>query len=76
MMTKDMTTTTRYWIHLNPVLMIIILTLLATTRILGASRPNVIVIMADDIDAEGLGCYGSTIYTTPNLDRMALMSTV
>lgn len=34
-------------------------------------RPNVIVIMADDIGAEGLGCYGSTIYTTPHLDRMA-----
>jgi len=37
----------------------------------GASRPNVIVIMADDIGAEGLACYGSTIYTTPHLDRMA-----
>ena len=35
------------------------------------SRPNVILIMADDIGAEGLGCYGSTIYTTPHLDRMA-----
>lgn len=34
-------------------------------------RPNVIVIMADDIGAEGLACYGSTIYTTPHLDRMA-----
>ncbi|MBI1372496.1 MAG: sulfatase-like hydrolase/transferase [Phycisphaera sp.] len=37
----------------------------------GADRPNVIVIMADDIGAEGLGCYGSTIYTTPTLDQMA-----
>ena len=36
-----------------------------------ADHPNVIVIMADDIGAEGLACYGSTIYTTPNLDRMA-----
>jgi len=36
-----------------------------------ASKPNVIVIMADDLGAECLGCYGSTIYTTPNLDRMA-----
>ena len=36
-----------------------------------ADRPNVIVIMADDIGAEGLACYGSTIYTTPHLDRMA-----
>ena len=35
------------------------------------TRPNVIVIMADDLGAEGLGCYDSTIYTTPNLDRMA-----
>ena len=34
-------------------------------------RPNVIVIMADDIGAEGLGCYGSTIYSTPHLDQMA-----
>ncbi len=36
-----------------------------------ADKPNVIVIMADDIGAEGLACYGSTIYTTPHLDRMA-----
>ena len=37
----------------------------------GAARPNVIVIMADDLGAECLGIYGSTIYTSPNLDRMA-----
>ncbi len=35
------------------------------------ARPNVIVILADDLGAEGLGCYGSTIYTSPNLDRIA-----
>ena len=39
--------------------------------VVAASPPNVIVIMADDIGAEGLGCYGSTIYSSPNLDRMA-----
>ena len=38
-------------------------------------RPNVIVIMADDIGAEGLACYGSTICTTPHLDRMASRNT-
>ena len=43
----------------------------STTQAERADRPNVIVIMADDIGAEGLACYGSTIYTTPNLDRMA-----
>ena len=36
-----------------------------------AKKPNVIVIMADDIGAEGLASYGSTIYTSPHLDQMA-----
>jgi len=45
--------------------------LLLTSPVAAADRPNVIVIMADDIGAEGLACYGSTIYTTPHLDRMA-----
>ena len=39
--------------------------------LLADKKPNIIVIMADDIGAEGLGVYGSTIYSTPNLDRMA-----
>jgi len=49
----------------------LLLVVLLASSALGASRPNVIVIMADDIGAEGLACYGSTIYTTPHLDRMA-----
>jgi len=51
--------------------MILLLVALATSSVMGASRPNVILIMADDIGAECLGSYGSTIYTSPNLDRMA-----
>ncbi len=35
------------------------------------SRPNVILIMADDIGYECFGCYGSRQYSTPNIDRMA-----
>ncbi len=42
-----------------------------SSRASAKARPNVIVIMADDLGAEGLACYGSEIYTTPNLDRMA-----
>lgn len=34
-------------------------------------RPNVLLVMADDLGAENLGCYGNTVYSTPNLDRMA-----
>lgn len=34
-------------------------------------RPNVVLIMADDLGAETLACYGNTAYSTPRLDRMA-----
>ena len=33
--------------------------------------PNIVLIMADDLGAENLACYGNTVYSTPNLDRMA-----
>ncbi|MHC4624872.1 MAG: sulfatase/phosphatase domain-containing protein [Planctomycetota bacterium] len=34
-------------------------------------RPNIIFIMADDHASHALGCYGSRINKTPNLDRLA-----
>lgn len=33
--------------------------------------PNIVLIMADDVGREVLGCYGGTSYATPNLDRLA-----
>ncbi len=35
------------------------------------TKPNVIIFLADDLGARDLGCYGSTFYDTPHLDRMA-----
>ncbi|CAN5316606.1 sulfatase [soil metagenome] len=32
---------------------------------------NIIFILADDLGVHDLGCYGSTFYETPNLDRLA-----
>src|SRR3712207_5975323 len=36
-----------------------------------AGRPNLILIMADDLGYETLGCNGSTSYKTPALDALA-----
>lgn len=33
--------------------------------------PNIVFFVADDLGAHDLGCYGSTFYETPNLDRLA-----
>lgn len=66
-----MMTTRLRRIHLRPIHLICILIALGASSVVATSRPNVIMIMADDIGAEGLGCYGSQICTTPNLDRMA-----
>ena len=33
--------------------------------------PNIVLIMADDLGFEGLGCDGSLTYSTPNIDRLA-----
>jgi arylsulfatase A-like enzyme len=35
------------------------------------SRPNVILMMADDLANEDLSCYGSTRIQTPNIDQLA-----
>jgi arylsulfatase A len=35
------------------------------------ARPNIVLIMADDLGQECLGCYGNTSYKTPHLDALA-----
>ena len=35
------------------------------------ARPNVVLVMADDLGYEALGSYGGAAYATPELDRLA-----
>lgn len=42
----------------------------ASGRGAAASRPNIILILADDMGFSDLGCFGSEV-STPNLDRLA-----
>jgi hypothetical protein len=40
------------------------------SNVLGKSPPNIVVFLADDLGATDLGCFGSTFYETPNIDRL------
>lgn len=50
------------------------LALLSIPALAGAAAarpPNIVFILADDLGQRDLGCYGSSFYETPNLDRLA-----
>jgi len=49
----------------------IVMLLAACSAAQTSDKPNVILIMADDLGHECLGTYGSKQYRTPNLDRLA-----
>jgi len=36
-----------------------------------ATQPNIVLILADDLGYETVGCYGGTSYRTPHIDRLA-----
>src|SRR5437773_238552 len=42
-----------------------------TTAVAAAPKPNVVLILADDLGWTDLACYGSALYETPNIDRLA-----
>ncbi len=48
----------------------LLLLFLAASRVPADDRPNIVLILADDMGYSDLGCYGGEIQT-PNLDRLA-----
>jgi len=56
------------------VFLLLIFTLTASKRPVfagSAARPNIVFILADDLGARDLGCYGADLHTTPHIDRLA-----
>lgn len=45
--------------------------LLLTSSLVAQTKPNVLFILVDDFGSRDLGCYGSSLYETPNMDRLA-----
>jgi len=59
-------------LHYTVLILIGFATILLVKAMLPESKPNIVLIMADDMGYECLGCNGSTEYKTPNLDRLAV----
>jgi arylsulfatase A-like enzyme len=51
--------------------LLVLLLLHATGSALVAAKPNIIVILADDLGYSDLGCYGHAVHETPHLDRLS-----
>lgn len=63
--------TTRRTRTVTRFLFAVCLPLVAVTAVRAAETPNVIVILTDDLGWGTAGCYGATVVSTPNIDRLA-----
>ena len=55
----------------QPVAVLLLIAGVGNAEAAPQDRPNIVLIMADDLGLEGLGCYGGTTYSTPVFDRLA-----
>ena len=47
----------------------------ATAAAAPSTKPNIVLIVVDNLGSGDLGCFGSKLHRTPNLDRMAQQGT-
>jgi arylsulfatase A len=58
-------------IKLLQLMIVILIPFLGVAQKIATKRPNVVLIMADDLGYGSLGCYGNKDIQTPNIDRLA-----
>lgn len=59
------------WLRLFVSVFVLCGSMVVSGVVCAADRPNVILILADDLAWSNVGCYGSTLYDTPHIDRLA-----
>ena len=57
--------------RLSPMMRSLLLVLMGAPVLFGATRPNIVLVMADDMGWGQTGYYGHPVLETPNLDAMA-----
>src|SRR5687767_14343752 len=64
----------RYWSVILPAIVLLTSSSIfaqSKANVKNANRPNILVILADDLADWHLGCYGNREIRTPNIDRLA-----
>jgi arylsulfatase A len=54
---------------------LVVLLLSLASRIAAAEKPNIVLIFVDNLGSGDIGCFGSKLHRTPNIDRLAAEGT-